>query len=152
MIAARGTAGPIEIEQGILQFRRIIERDGPSRFTSWEMPSHLTISRLGFVRRIHENSDDEAQIFYALPEGWKEMCQGFDPKLIASACVERGIIKPDNDGKFQKRVRLPGMGVRRCYEIHASRLFSDEGTTEPNQVNGHDYDAPFLDGGGVYHS
>ena len=28
-VAARGTSGPIEIENGILQIRRIIERDGP---------------------------------------------------------------------------------------------------------------------------
>ena len=49
--------------------------------------------------------------------------------------MERGIINPDNDGKYQRVVRLPGMGPRRSYEIDASLLFGDD--DEPSaQVNG----------------
>ena len=150
-VAARGTSGPIEIENGILQIRRIIERDGPARFTPWHLPSHLTISRLGFVKIVNEGTDDETQIFYVLPEGWKELCQGFDPKLLAKSLVERGIIQPDNDGKLQRQVRLPGLGKRRCYEIHASVLFIDDDHVAPNQVNGHAHEQPLVNGAGVSH-
>ena len=150
-VAARGTSGPIEIENGILQIRRIIERDGPARFTPWHLPSHLTISRLGFVKIVNEGTDDETQIFYVLPEGWKELCQGFDPKLLAKSLVERRIIQPDNDGKLQRQVRLPGLGKRRCYEIHASVLFIDDDHVAPNQVNGHAHEQPLLNGAGVSH-
>jgi putative DNA primase/helicase len=38
-IAARGTSGPIEIENAIVQIKRIIERDGPTRFTPWDSPA-----------------------------------------------------------------------------------------------------------------
>jgi len=150
-IAARGTSGPIEIENALLQIRRIIERDGPARFTPWHLPSHLTISRLGFVRVLNEGTNEEEQLFFVLPEAWKELCQGFDPKLIARSLVERGVIQPDSDGKFQKRVRLPGMGVRRCYEIHASALFPNEDAGTPERINGHTYGEPVPNGGGVCH-
>jgi putative DNA primase/helicase len=148
-IAERGTDGPIEIENGIQQVKRIIERDGASRFTSWLMPSQPTINRLGFVKNINQDTNDEAQIFYVLPEGWKEICQGFDPKLIAKNLVERGVIKPDGDGKFQKVVRLPGSGRHRCYEIHASVLFEEEdrGYSAGFKGNGHDHSA--LNGRGI---
>ncbi len=147
-IAARGTSGPIEIENALLQIKRIIERDGPARFTPWHLPSHLTISRLGFVRVLNEGTNEEEQLFYVLPEAWKELCQGFDPKLIAKALVERSIIQPDNDGKFQKPVRLPGMGVRRCYEIHSSTLFPDDSAVTPERIDGVSHGKSVLNGGG----
>ncbi len=134
-IAARGTAGPIETQNGMLQVKSFIELHGSSRFTPWHSPAHPTINRVGFFRVFNEGTEDEKVIYYVLPEGWKEICRGCDAKLIASAMADRGIINPDNDGKFQRRVRLPGMGVRRCYEIDAALLFEDDG--EPlAHVNG----------------
>ena len=150
-IAARGTSGPIEIENAILQIKRIIERDGPARFTPWDSPSLLTINRLGLVRTIEQGTDEESQIFYVLPEGWKEICQGFDAKLITAACVERGIIVPEKDGKFQKQVRLPGLGKRRCYEIHASVLFGDDYVPSHGLLNGSAYNIETVNGAQLHH-
>ena len=148
-IAARGTSGPIEIENGIAQVKRSLELDGVSRFTAWHSPGQPTINRLGFYRTFDAGTDEETIVHYALPEGWKEICRGADPKLIAKALVERGVIRPDEDGKFQKRVRLPGMGVRRCYEIHGSKLSGDDIPDPLRNVNGHAAGETFLNASGV---
>nr|WP_251134144.1 DUF927 domain-containing protein [Rhodomicrobium sp. Az07] len=134
-VAARGTSGPIETQNGILQVKGFIELHGSSRFSSWHTPGQPTLNRVGFYRIFDQGGEDERVVYYVLPEGWKEICRGHDPRSIASAMVERGIINPDNDGKYQRVVRLPGMGPRRCYEIDASLLFGDEDEPSP-QVNG----------------
>ncbi|ADP70325.1 protein of unknown function DUF927 [Rhodomicrobium vannielii ATCC 17100] len=134
-LAARGTSGPIETQNGILQVKGFIELHGSSRFSSWHTPGQPTLNRVGFYRIFDQGADDEKVVYYVLPEGWKEICRGHDARSIASAMVKRGIINPDNDGKYQRVVRLPGMGPRRCYEIDASLLFGDE--DEPSaQFNG----------------
>ncbi len=125
-LAERGTDGPIEIQNGIQQVMRVLDRDGASRFTPWDAWSQPTINRLGFAKTLDAGTVNETQIFYVTPESWKEICQGFDPKIIAKALVARGAIRPDSEGKFQIPARLPGIGLRRCYEIHASKLFNAE--------------------------
>jgi putative DNA primase/helicase len=133
-VAARGTAGPIETQNGLQQVRSFIELHGSSRFTPWHTPNQTTINRVGFFRVFDPGSDNEKVTYYVLPEGWKEICRGYDAKAIASAMVDRRIIDPDNEGKFQRKVRLPGMGSRRCYEIDGARLFDD--SAEPREQSG----------------
>ena len=125
-VAARGTSGPIETQNGMLQVKSFIELHGASRFTPWHTPGQPTLNRVGFYRIFDQGSEDEKVVYYVLPEGWKEICRGHDARSIASALVERGIINPDNDGKYQRVVRLPGMGLRRSYEVDGSLLFADE--------------------------
>ena len=122
-VAGRGTSGPIEIQTGIQQVKLFLELHGSSRFTAWDNPNQPTLNRVGFYRIFNSGGEEEYVTYYILPEGWKEILRGFDPKLIASAMAQRGIISPDMDGKFQKNIRLPAMGVRRCYEINATVLF-----------------------------
>ena len=127
-LAIRGTHGPSEIEQGIQQVRRAIERDGASRFVPWLEPHKPVINRLGFVQQCQPNDPGgEGQIFYVLPEGWKEICSGFNAGNIAKALKDRGILLAGKDGKATDKPRLPGMGPRRCYVIDARKLFEDGG-------------------------
>ena len=134
-VGARGTTGPIETENGIQQVKAFIELHGSSRFSSWNTPNQPTLNRVGFYRIFDQGSEHEKVVYYVLPEGWKELCRGYEARSIASALVARGVINPDNDGKYQRVVRLPGMGPRRSYEIDASLLFGDE--DEPiERVNG----------------
>ncbi|MFZ1108690.1 MAG: DUF927 domain-containing protein, partial [Rhodomicrobium sp.] len=141
-VGARGTTGPIEIQNGFAQLKAFIELHGSSRFTDWETPSAPTINRVGFRRLLEPGAETERVAYYILPEGWKEILRGCDPKLIASHLVSRGVINPDNDGKFQRRVRLPGMGVRRCYELNASLLFDED---EPLAlIDGHNLNGCFA--------
>ena len=125
-VKARGTTGPIEIQNGVAQLKAFLELHGASRFTDWETPSAPTINRVGFRRLFDAGAETERVVYYILPEGWKEILRGFDPKLIASALVDRGVISQAHDGNRQRLHRLPQMGPRRCYELHASALFGDD--------------------------
>jgi putative DNA primase/helicase len=124
-VGARGTKGPIEVENGIAQLKAFLELHGSSRFTDWETPSAPTINRVGF-RRLFDPGEAERVVYYILPEGWKEILRGFDPKLIAGALVDRGVLCQAADGNRQRLHRLPQMGPRRCYELDASLLFGDD--------------------------
>jgi hypothetical protein len=55
----------------------------------------VAVNRLGFYRTFDPGTAEETIVQYALPGGWKEICRGSDPKLIAKALVERGVIRPD---------------------------------------------------------
>ena len=144
-LARRGTKGATEIEDGIDQVRRFIERDGASRFVPWMLPSTIVPNRLGFARRYEDFSDAkpdseerrwlalegptvnaEGQVYYILPGAWKEMCLGFNQALIARALIDRGVLLGSEGGKkFTSKPRLPGMGATRCYVIDARKLFSE---------------------------
>ena len=126
-LGKRGATGPIEMEQGIDQIRRIIESAGSSRFEPWskEETKALIFDRLGYVR----SDTGEGQFFYILPEGWKEICRGFNSERLAQELVKRRVLRPDSGNKISRPEWLPGMPKgkkRRIYVLDAGALFGDE--------------------------
>ncbi|MCF6199561.1 MAG: DUF927 domain-containing protein [Hyphomicrobiaceae bacterium] len=101
----RGSNGPSELIEGLAHVRSFIEANGSSRFTPWEELGRPTINRCGYVR-----SGVDGPIYLIFPNAWRNtVCKGFDHKMIANALLERGILETDNDGRLQKKVRLPDM-------------------------------------------
>ncbi|TWA73736.1 putative DNA primase/helicase [Azospirillum brasilense] len=127
-IGARGGKGPAEVAHGKAQVRAFLEAHGLSRFEpAWERDgsgNHLDLriaNRVGFRRR---DSDGNWE-YFALPEGFKEMCQGFNSKTLAAAMIDAGMLLPAA-GKSQKPVRVPGNGTMKLYHFPAAAL-SDGG-------------------------
>ncbi len=124
-LAARGALGPREAQTALDQVRTILERDGASRFTAWGDLNRLTINRLGFVRL-----EDGRQIFYVLPEAFKnDVCKGLDAAFVARTLRDAGALITSGK-KLQKKHRLPGMGPTNCYIIDGGKLFNPEGEDE----------------------
>lgn len=63
--------------------------------------------------------------YFALPEGFKEMCQGFNSKTLAAAMIDAGMLLPAA-GKSQKPVKVLGNGTMKLYHFPAAAL-SDRG-------------------------
>ncbi|MFI0846578.1 DUF927 domain-containing protein [Mesorhizobium sp. IMUNJ 23232] len=121
----RGGIEPSEVREGIAQVRAFIEAHAESRFAPWGSDvtpsdaSRPTINRVGFRKT---TADGETE-FYVFPEAWrKEVCAGFDATLLAKTLVERGLLIPDKDGKFQSRHRVGGSGTVRLYRLTAAIL------------------------------
>ena len=114
-IAHRGGAGAQEAKAALAQVTRFFELHGESRFSSLETDSResRTTNRAGFKRQ----TDGMAE-YFVLPEAWRaEVCNGIDATYTARLCVERGMIKPDSEGRATSTHRLAEMGRRRCYHF-----------------------------------
>jgi len=91
-----------------------IERHGSSRFADWELVGERVVNSAGFRRRDGEDRTD--YLFHA--EGWKDACEGFNPKEVARGCVEAGLLEAVMESgrlRFQKNVKVPGRGTERFY-------------------------------------
>ena len=113
-IAHRGGAGAQEERAALEQVSRFFELHGEARFTPLDADNrHPTHNRAGFRR-----STDDGTEYFVLPEVWKgEVCDGIDPTATARLCVERGLIRPDSEGRAVSTHRLADMGRRRCYHF-----------------------------------
>ena len=118
-LESRGTAGALEPETALAQVRRFLEAHGESRFTPWDgkEPTRPTINRAGFRRMTGHGME-----YYILPEAWKEICYGHDPKATARVLAERGHLLTGSEGRLTKTCRLPGLGLVRVYRLRASLL------------------------------
>ncbi len=112
-----GGAGNREDRALFSQVKAFFEAHGSSRFEDYY--SHKStdyrpiINRAGF-RKL---GDDGKARFFVLPEAFKEICKGFDPRASAKALVEAGWIEPDSSGEYKQKPRLPDMGLTRCYVL-----------------------------------
>jgi putative DNA primase/helicase len=97
---------PGEIRAAIEQIRTLLERYGDSRFDPVNRTSDVrsVADRLGWTRGDGDNRQ------WLIPPGiWRGVfCQGFDPKIIARALAERGLLIPDGEGKFSRSERVDG--------------------------------------------
>lgn len=127
-LAERGGAGNLEGEAIMTRLRQVIERFGESRFTRWESTAAKidehgprTIDRLGFRKTMEHGVGDNLHTtitYYVLPEAWRfEVFGGFNLTAVNRELVLRGVLQPGKDGKASSSVRLPGMGVQRCYVV-----------------------------------
>lgn len=112
----RGGIGAGEHERGIAAVLGFIERHGASRFADWEHVGERVSNRAGFRRR-----DGQDRIDYLFnTEGWKDACEGFNPKEVARGCADTGLLEAVLESgrvRYQKNVKVPGQGTERFYII-----------------------------------
>jgi putative DNA primase/helicase len=115
-LVQRGGIGAGEHERGIAAVLGFIERHGSSRFADWEILGERVTNCAGSRRR--DGQDRLDYLFHA--EGWKDACEGFNPKDVARACAEVGLLDAVMESgklRFQKNVKVPGRGTERFYII-----------------------------------
>ncbi|MCY4046114.1 MAG: DUF927 domain-containing protein [Cellvibrionales bacterium] len=126
----RGGAGNLEEQKLLTQVREFLTLHGESRFSNINgCIDKNTINRVGFRENINSYSGFEANkeqeepiwIYYALPEGFKEIISGFSSKQAKEILLKRGWLKLNPDGSAP-RTTLPGLGQVRCY-ILTSTIF-----------------------------
>ncbi len=152
-LASFGGLGNAEERHMIRQVRRFLELHGESRFHWWTRAaddrSPNTPNRAGFRRLIAEggaevatDSDHMREFgeaidsrdgerstthFFVMREVFRaEVCEGFDPLAVARVLASRGHLVVDKSGRHDRKERLPGIGLTRCYRIQSS-IFDDEG-------------------------
>jgi uncharacterized protein (DUF927 family) len=110
--------------RALAQVREFIERNGESRFTLM-LPAGIeennigqrTINRAGFRRVLNDGSTE----YWVLPEMYqREVCHGFDPKLVTRVLRDKGYLEIDSAGKSSVRKLVPGTGRMRVYVIKSS--------------------------------
>lgn len=132
-LVQRGGVGAGEHERGIAAVLGFIERNGSARFGDWDRPSERVVNSAGFRRR---DGQDRLDYFFNA-EGWKDACEGFNPKVVARGCADAGLLDAVLESgklRFQKNVKVPGQGTERFYivtgrglEAYRARLAALEG-------------------------
>ncbi|HGF1491220.1 TPA: hypothetical protein ACF9FQ_003032, partial [Legionella pneumophila] len=92
-----GEHGNREDRAILSQVRAFFEKEGASRFENENHPnSERLYNRAGFF-----HTDDEGfRIFMVLSEVYrKEICQGFEPKMVNKVLINASWIVPGNDSK-----------------------------------------------------
>lgn len=150
-LESRGHLENGELAAMLRQVRRFLEAHGDGRFTyvhrSADDHAPKTLNRAGFRRLIDEegkpvrsnsdymreygermsSSDAERSCteYIFLQECFrKEVCTGFDPDQVAKLLKARGHLHTET-GRLTNKVRIPGMGLIRCYHVKPS-IFDDE--------------------------
>lgn len=127
-LAERGGAGNMEGDAILARLRQVIERFGESRFTRWESTAAKvdehgprTIDRLGFRKSMEHGMGDTSHTtttYYVLPEAWRsEIFRGMNINAVNKELLRRRVLEPGKDGKASTSVRLPGLGLQRCYVV-----------------------------------
>lgn len=112
----------------LARLRQVIERFGESRFTRWESTAAKvdehgprTIDRLGFRKSIEHGMGDTSHTtttYYVLPEAWRsEIFRGMNLNAVNKELLRRRVLEPGKDGKGSTSVRLPSLGLQRCYVV-----------------------------------
>src|SRR5262249_21845826 len=113
----RGGSEPAEVLRGIAQMRGFIARHGSSRFVSWDQPDGNVRERAGFWR--DDPQEGRSYLFY--PDAFREACAGLDPRIVAGALAERGMLEPGSD-KLSKLVRLRTTKKPQRFYVVTSKL------------------------------
>ena len=111
---SRGGNEAGEVRAAISQVRLFIEQHGDARFEPLGgTPDRPVNNRAGWRKE-----DGEDREWLIPPETWKsEVAVGHDPKLLAQALAERGMLKRAADG-FQRVEKIQGQ-ARRVYVVTA---------------------------------
>jgi putative DNA primase/helicase len=126
-ITHRGGHGKLEITKLLSQIRRTIEQHGESRFEPIEgyPEGRATLNRLGFRRLIEGNGYQ----YLVMPEGFKELCAGFDPSDAKQILKREGLLLvTDKEGKFSTSIKVPALGDRnvRLYVLSPNILDEED--------------------------
>jgi putative DNA primase/helicase len=125
-LEARGDNSASEEIRALAQVREFIERNGESRFTLIKPDGieennigQRTINRAGFRRVLNDGSTE----YWVLPEMYqREVCHGFDPKLVTRVLRDKGYLEIDSAGKSSVSKLVPGIGRMRVYVLKASLM------------------------------
>ncbi|MNF81416.1 hypothetical protein D3C84_636880 [compost metagenome] len=56
--------------------------------------------------------------YYVLSEAWRsEVFKGMNINAVNKELIRRGVLEPGSDGKASSSIRLPGLGIQRCYVV-----------------------------------
>ncbi len=111
----RGFDGPVEIERGVRAVLAFIEKNGSSRFESWDAEREHIHDKAGWRRR--DQTTGDTWRYYFTPSGLHDLINGFDRNGVLNALADRGILTKASDGKFSKTTVVPGEKPRRLYVI-----------------------------------
>lgn len=103
-LADRGHIGNQEDAASLAQVRHFFTAFQLSRFADWNDSGHRPSNLVGYRK-----ADAEGVIFVVQSDGWKEICKGRNPEKVARLCAEAGWLQIPESGRFQSRMRLPGM-------------------------------------------
>jgi uncharacterized protein (DUF927 family) len=143
-LAERGTAGAREDAQAVVQMRKFIALNGPSRFEEWRNPEPAAdamgvdpdatppverfraVKRAGWRRWTRDGAARAAWVYYVLPDGMHEALEGLDYKPAIKVLVNRGFVVPGGAGKSSQSVNPPGHPQARVYVLYGSILGAEE--------------------------
>lgn len=116
-LEARGGTESAEKIAILERMRLCLEKHGKDRFQSLEPPlDNDGNPRPSFIRDRIGFTDDDGK-YYILPESFKQIMQGFNPKQAAKILYESGWIFKVEQGRFTKRKSLPELGQQHVYHI-----------------------------------
>ncbi|MEQ1804502.1 MAG: DUF927 domain-containing protein, partial [Burkholderiaceae bacterium] len=131
LASRQGGIGNSEDEQMLRQVRRFFEAHGDGRFTEWgraeDDHAPKTLHRVGFRKPVKGiGAELECWEYYALVDTFRtEVCEGFESKAVLRVLRDRGHLVTGTHERFERRERLPGVGLVNCYRIK-STIFDDE--------------------------
>ncbi len=110
-LAARGGSGASEDAAILSAVRLFIEQHGASRFQDADNPNATCINRVGFRRKMGDETE-----FVVLPESFRaEVVKGYSERRAARVLAESGWLQTSTDGRLKCERRLPGIGKTRAY-------------------------------------
>jgi putative DNA primase/helicase len=119
----RGTTASSDREVAIAQVRDFIQKHGSSRFQKSSNDLRTIINRAGFTR---EDDDGDTEYLVMTETFQKEVCSGFDFKMVAKELGSRGYLIPDkNDGRLTIQARVPELGKARFYCLTSKLMTGD---------------------------
>lgn len=140
-LAARGGNGNGEVAAMLRQVRRFLELHGEGRFTWWDRAyddhNAKTLHRAGFRRLVNDKGEPLKEKitplnpypsveFFVMPETFRaEVCQGFDHEAVCKVLSQHGLLLTNEPGRYAKKVKLPSVGLTRCYHIPPSIFSTD---------------------------
>jgi len=129
----RGGSGAHEVGVIISQVKYFMEQHGESRFTPWDAEKGArTINRAGFKKAVDADligrEGHEGWEYYVLAETFgKELCAGFDKRLVIRVLREHGFLIPGSDGKSMSTHKPPALGKPiKLYRFSPSILADEE--------------------------
>jgi len=103
-LGQRGGIGAQEIAAGLAQVRHFFQTHAASRFQPWDSADERIINnRTWFICQ----KDGTHTFIVFLDTFQKEICQGFDHRIIANELKNKGILLPDSQGRPTQSLRLP---------------------------------------------
>ena len=107
----------------LAQVRAFFEAHGASRFESMTATHEQRVTnRAGFMRT---NATGETEYLVLLEAFKAELCKGADHKKAAKTLQAAGWIVGGGDGRPTQKLRLPSMGLTRCY-VFTSAMWGGE--------------------------
>ena len=111
-LEARGGSGASEDAAILAAVRLFIEQHGASRFQDTDNPNATCINRVGFRRKVGDETE-----YLVLPESFRaEVVKGYSAKRAASVLKECGWLR-SSVGRNTIVERIPTMGASRFYAV-----------------------------------